>query len=111
MHRLMFLITSAVLWFMAGAMHAETAQVVPTVYEAGHFFATPETRDGQRLRLLVDTGGGGGRGMYWISKAAAQRLHLKNVACMADGQQLPVAQLPDFQAGRGLPPPGDDLCR
>lgn len=110
MNRPMVSITSAALWLMAGSMPAATAQVVPTVYEAGHFFATPETRDGHRLRLLVDTGGGGGRGMYWIDQAAAQRLHLKTAACTVDGEQLPVADLPDYQAGRGLPPPGKGPC-
>lgn len=32
--------------------------VMPTRYEAGHFYATPTLRDGETLRLLVDTGGG-----------------------------------------------------
>lgn len=86
------------------------AQVVPTTYEAGHFYATPETVQGQRLRLLVDTGGGGGSGMYWIDKAAAQRLHLKPVSCMLDGQSMPVAQLPWYKVGQGLPLPGNGPC-
>lgn len=88
----------------------DTAQVLPTVYEAGHFFAVPKTRDGQRLKLLVDTGGGGGHGMYWIDKEAAQRLRLKSANCKTDGQHLPVAHLPDYQDGFGLPPPGKDPC-
>ena len=107
----MVLITSAALGFIAGTMLAATVQVLPTVYEAGHFFAVPETRDGQRLKLQVDTGGGGGGGMYWIGAAVAQRLHLKIIDCIADGQHLPVARLPDYQAGMGLPPPGNGPCR
>ncbi len=55
-----------------------TPQVMPTVYEVGHFNAVPETRDGQRLKLVVDTGGGGD-GLCWISGAAANRLHRKPV--------------------------------
>lgn len=95
----------------AGATGAPArAQVLPTVYEAGHFFAVPETRDGQRLKLLVDTGGGGNLGMYWISKAAAERLRLKSAACVVDGQHLPVARLPAYRAGLGLPPPGHGPC-
>ncbi|MET4678373.1 MULTISPECIES: hypothetical protein [unclassified Luteibacter] len=91
-----------------GGVHAESpdrdkAQVIPTVYEAGHFFAVPETADGQRLRLLVDTGGGGGGGMYWISKAAAQRLHLTIRECALGDEKALVAPLPRFKAGRGLP--------
>ena len=106
----MVLIISAALWFFAGSTPSATAQVLPTVYEAGHFFAMPETRDGLRLKLLVDTGGGGGGGMYWIGKAAAQRLHLKPIACTADGQRLPAAHLPDYRVGFGLPSPGKGPC-
>jgi hypothetical protein len=106
----MVLIISTVLWFFVGSMQAAEPQVLPTVYEAGHFFAVPETRDGQRLKLLVDTGGGGGGGMYWIGKDAAQRLHLVSIACTADGQHPPVAHLPDYQVGLGLPPPAKTPC-
>jgi predicted aspartyl protease len=89
---------------------SDKAQVIPTVYEAGHFFAVPETRDGQRLKLLVDTGGGGGGGMYWITKEAAERLHLAAVDCQADGEPLHTAHVPDYKPQRGLPPPGDGPC-
>jgi hypothetical protein len=106
----MVLITSAALWFFVGSMQPEEPQVLPTVYEAGHFFAVPETRDAQRLKLLVDTGGGGSGGMYWIGKAAAQRLHLKPIACTADGQQPPVFQLPEYQVGLSLPSPAKARC-
>lgn len=98
-----------------GGAAAATAQVIPTVYEVGHFYAVLETTDGQRLRLLVDTGGGGGNGLYWISRAAASRLHLRTTSCAEkDGQKghlhLPVAPLPDYRAGHALPPPGDSPC-
>ena len=110
MYQSMVLITSAVLWFLADSMPSTPAQVLPTVYEAGHFFAVPETRGGQRLKLLVDTGGGGGSGMYWIGNAVAQRLHLKSIACTVGDQHLPVAHLPDYQVEFGLPPPGQGPC-
>ncbi len=100
--------------FVCG-VHAESsdrdkAQVIPTVYEAGHFFAVPETADGQRLRLLVDTGGGGGGGMYWISQAAAQRLQLTTRTCAVGDEKALVAPLPRFKAGRGLPLLGSGPC-
>jgi hypothetical protein len=88
----------------------DTAQVLPTVYEAGHFYAVPEAADGQRLRLLVDTGGGGNAGMYWISTAAAKRLGLKTTTCQLDGQATPVASLPAYRPGHGLPPPASSPC-
>lgn len=100
--------------FVCG-VHAQSsdrdkAQVIPTVYEAGHFFAVPETADGQRLRLLVDTGGGGGGGMYWISQAAAQRLHLTTRTCALGDEKALVAPVPRFKAGRGLSLPGSGPC-
>jgi hypothetical protein len=104
MYRPMGLIATAALWFFADSMSTVRPQVLPTVYEAGHFFAVPETSDGQRLKLLVDTGGGGSGGMYWISKSAAQRLQLKSIACTVEGQHLPAFHLPDYQARLGLPP-------
>lgn len=84
---------------------ARLAYVVPTVYEAGHFYATPETTDGQKLRLLVDTGGGGGAGMYWITGSAVKRLGLKTRTCKVDDDSLSVASVPDYKPGLGLPPP------
>lgn len=106
----MVLLTSMALLFFASSARPAQPQVLPTVFEAGHFFAVPETRDGQKLRLLVDTGGGGGGGMYWIEQKAAQRLQLKPIACNVDGQQLPVFQLPEYRVGFGLPSPFKAPC-
>lgn len=83
------------------------ANVIPTVYEAGHFYAVPETTEGQKLRLIVDTGGGGGSGMYWITESAATRLGLKVQTCKVGDASISVASVPDYKPGRGLPPPLD----
>lgn len=82
-----------------------TAQVLPTVYEAGHFFATPETTSSQKFRLVVDTGGGGSNGMYWITAATAKRLHLKTHICKIGGDSAKIVDVPPYKPGRGLPPP------
>lgn len=87
---------------------AATAQVVPTDYEAGHFYATPRTTGGQSLRLLVDTGGGGREGMYWITAKAAERLHLSTSPCKADAS-IQVVPAPTFAPDQGLPEP-DSPC-
>ncbi|MGY3230012.1 hypothetical protein ACVWWJ_001496 [Luteibacter sp. HA06] len=84
---------------------AEGATVVPTVYEAGHFYATPTTRDGKSLRILFDTGAGGSN--YFITRDAAARLKLKASSCTAaprnaDSQDTFVAR-PDYVAGAALP--------
>jgi hypothetical protein len=80
----------------SAAAHAAT--VVPTVYEAGHFFATPRTSDGTSLRILFDTGAGGAN--YWISQAAADRLGGQPSACkMPEGY----IKRPRFQSGAGMP--------
>lgn len=89
----------------AGAKPA-TAQVLPTVYEAGHFYAVPETVDGQKLKLLVDTGGAGGGGRYVLLPSTVKRLHLPTRTC--DG--IEVASLPHFKPDQSLPPPIAPAC-
>jgi hypothetical protein len=84
--------------------------VLPTRYEAGHFYAVPRTADGQSLKLLVDTGGGGNGGMYWITQAAAARLHLKTRTCALGDGTVTVAPTPAYEAGHALPPPLKGPC-
>lgn len=103
-------ILAAAMAALPAAAAQPAAQVLPTVYEAGHFFATPETTSGQKFRLVVDTGGGGGAGMYWISATGARRLHLKTRTCNAEGEKLTVAAVPDFRPGHSLPPPMTGPC-
>ena len=98
---------------LATAMSAAAAGggiVLPTQYEAGHFYAVPRTADGQSLKLLVDTGGGGNGGMYWIAQAAATRLHLETHACALGGGTVTVARTPAYETGHALPPPLDGVC-
>lgn len=80
-----------------------SATTIPTHYEAGHFFATPTTKAGQTLRLLVDTGGGGTGGMYWLADKAAARLKLHTSSCSIHGYALTVAAAPVFAPGQGVP--------
>lgn len=101
-------------WIMvvaaAGVFAGAGSQVVPTTYEAGHFYATPETADGQTLRLLVDTGGGGTAGLYWISAEAAKRLGLATHACTLQGFDLTAAAIPAYKPEHGLPAPLPGPC-
>lgn len=90
--------------FAMAAAGSVSAQTVPTSYEAGHFYATPHTVSGKSMRLLVDTGGGGAAGMYWITDVAAKRLGLKTSSCVVDGDSLTVAAPPAYVHGMGLPP-------
>ena len=94
------------IWMAALALAGTTpAQTIPTHYEAGHFYATPQTASGSSLRLLVDTGGGGVAGMYWLSAAAAQRLGLQTGTCAVGGQSLTVATPPAYKPGQEPPMP------
>jgi len=60
--------------------HAHQGRAQPTVQEAGRFHAVPETVTGQKLKLLVDTGGGGA-GLYWGNWSATNRLRLRTGNC------------------------------
>jgi hypothetical protein len=77
---------------------AHAATVVPTTYEAGHFFATPVTSDGKTLRLLVDTGGGGVT--WWLRATSAKPLGLTALQC-GDEKGF---RTPTWEPGKELPP-------
>lgn len=98
--------------FLAGTLAAATAgaaadassrHLVPTLYEAGHFYAVGTLANGKTLRLLVDSGGAGGSGLYVIDPDAASRLELKVRSCMLDGQRLDVVADIPFRHGKGWP--------
>ncbi|WP_243042803.1 hypothetical protein [Dyella sedimenti] len=96
---------------MASMVAAQERQRLPTVYEAGHFYATPTLADGRSLRLLVDTGGGGGSGWYVMARSAASRLGLKTSPCKFDEATVDVVEAIPFRAGQGLPASIDTPCR
>ena len=97
---------SVVLTFaMAAASVPAGAQaVVPTEYVAGHFYATPQIVGGQKLRLLVDTGGGGTANMYWLSESLVQKLRLTATTCKNDGRTVKAWTAPAYVAQQGVPP-------
>lgn len=97
-------ILAAALLGPSPATTTRPARVIPTVYEAGHFYVVPQTVKDQKLRLIVDTGGGGGLGMYWITQSAAKRLGLKTRTCKTD-KAFTITSVPDYRHGQGLPPP------
>lgn len=103
-------LTTALALAASGPTADRVSQTIPTVYEAGRFYAVPETIGGQKPRLLVDTGGGGGSGMYWITAEAARRLDLKTRSCKLGKSTTTVADLPAFRAGHELPPPLNSPC-
>jgi len=76
---------------------------LPAVYEAGHFYARPVTGQGRALRLLVDTGGGGGSGLYLLDQRLARQLGLPVQTCTLGGQSMPLVQPYAFAKGKGLP--------
>ncbi len=94
------------------SMHAaaQSRLLLPTVYEAGHFYATPQLPGGKAMRLLVDTGGAGGSGMYAIDSASAQRFGLDVAPCAVDDEKIQIIKSPPFLSGKGLPPSTHTPC-
>lgn len=78
---------------------------VPASYEAGRVIAQPRTSSDQTLNLLVDTGGGGGSGMYLLTDEAVQRLHLKTGRLTLGKESATVPDLPTFSPGARIPAP------
>ncbi len=109
MSRLSTVCTCMLLLPAAGACAGERWQI-PTLYEAGHFYAVPETVAGRRLRLLVDTGGAGGGGRYVINERAAQRLGLKVMPCGIDDDRVDVVAVIPYRDGKSLPASTHRLC-
>lgn len=81
------------------------ATQVPVRYIADRVIAEPRTADGHTLKFWVDTGGGGFEGMYILTDTAARYLHLKVTPVAFDKQSMPLASLPTFAPGAGIPPP------
>lgn len=98
--------SSLLLLALASPIHAPVPTVnVPADYRANRIIAEPRTADGKTLHLWVDTGGGGSSGMYLLTDTAVERLHLATSKLMLGKQPLPVAALPDFEPGAGVPAP------
>ena len=84
--------------------------LLPTVYEVGHFYATPQLHDGRRLRLLVDTGGTGGSGWWVIDPIAAERLGFRVSKCAWGDSSFDVIKTVEYRPGKGLPPSPQTPC-
>lgn len=100
-------------WILAIASTTANAQErreMPTVFEGGHFYATPTLADGRTLKLLVDTGGGGGSGWYLLYRSAVTALGLKTTTCMLDGQAIDTVAAIPYRAGAGLLATNDTPC-
>lgn len=89
---------------------AQSRMLLPTAYEAGHFYATPELVNGKTMRLVVDTGGGGTKGLYVIKAPAARRLGLGTIKCALGGETAELIKAPAFRSGKGLPVSSNTPC-
>ncbi|MEO8809149.1 MAG: hypothetical protein ABI386_02740 [Rhodanobacter sp.] len=106
-----FLLTSV--WAVMAASAepgALSRQLVPSSYEAGHFYAVGTTIGGKTLRVLVDSGGAGGSGWYVIDPAAVSRLGLKTSECARGSEKFDVVTTIPFAAGKGWPRSADTPC-
>lgn len=100
------MLSHALLLALASSVHATVPVVnVPVSYQASRVIAEPRTTDGQTLHLWVDTGGGGGNGMYLLTDAAVKRLQLSTSQLTLGKQASAVATLPDFAPDADIPPP------
>ena len=90
--------------------NAQERHEMPTVFEGGHFYATPTLADGHSLKLLVDTGGSGGSGWYVLYQSAVTALGLKTTTCMLYGQAIDTVAAITYRAGAGLVAANDTPC-
>ena len=73
---------------------------IPTQMVEYMFYAHPVTKDGIELNLYTDSGGG-----VIMLRSVVDRLHLPTTKRKVDNQELEEVSLPDFQQGKGIPPP------
>lgn len=106
MHRIALLPCLAMATF---AVTVQARERIPTVYEAGHFFATPSSTTGQHLQLVVDTGGAGGGGRLALSREAVIRGKLTSRDCGTGENAYSVVDLPATQ-WPGLPVVPERMC-
>jgi hypothetical protein len=76
----------------------DAPQTFPIIVESGHFYVVPETTSGQRLKFLVDTGGG-----YYMNTSTAKRLQLPLRQESVGGSSMTMTNWPRFMTGRGVP--------
>ena len=94
----------------AGSAGASSRELVPTSYEAGHFYAVGTTTGDKTLRLLVDSGGPGGSGLYVIDAEAVSRLGLKASRCTLGSEKFDVVTTIPFAPGKGWPKSAHTPC-
>ncbi|MEO8778433.1 MAG: hypothetical protein ABI389_07145, partial [Rhodanobacter sp.] len=109
---MLHILLTSTLAMVTAAGSADTASrlLVPTDYEAGHFYAAGTTLGGETLRLLVDSGGAGGSGLYVIDAEAASRLGLKTSRCTLGAERFDVVTSIPFATGKGWPKSADTPC-
>ncbi|AFW02909.1 hypothetical protein BAR24_09500 [Gluconobacter oxydans] len=89
---------------VATSQAAANERIIPTVFEAGHFYATPTALNGQKVRLLADTGGAGFGGLYVLKKSAVSRLNATLTKCKLDDFNIDVVRSVSFLPDAGLAP-------
>ncbi|MGB6145483.1 MAG: hypothetical protein ACTHOA_07265 [Rhodanobacter sp.] len=104
------LLSSALAATVGAHASPSSRQIVPTSYEAGHFYAVGTTTEGKTLQLLVDSGGAGGSGFYVIDPATVSRLELQTSRCVLGAETLEVITTIPFAPGKGWPKSADTPC-
>lgn len=95
-----------VLAAMAGKLAAaepDVRQQIPAAYEAGHFYVLAAMSAGEPLRLLVDTGGAGGSGLFALKASVVKRLGWEARPCTSFGEGLLLVDAP--RLAHSLPSP------
>jgi hypothetical protein len=81
---------------LAPSGQAVSGTVIPSVFEAGHIYATPHLVNGLTIRLIVDTGGGGAW-TYWLGEWSPAAKNLTKLPpCKIGGDEVEQFRPPDL---------------